>query len=249
MKKVATGGFAVACVVAVFMVILASIGRMRQEKLRELPPLTLQDLDRLSKALPNPEAPAKDAVTPPDADKESPAEVAANPQPPANLPRRLNRPAMDEQRRELFTGGRSRRDRLLAVLGSSPLGSIADVALVAAGRPTGELWPRAQCNLMRGNWEEARICFTEFVRKSDEPMERQRACAYLAWLEDDPEMAARYMELASCGGDWYGTLLCVELATATGSTELAEKYIARGRSLVPDFELRLTEQGVFAKGL
>ncbi|MCX5768889.1 MAG: hypothetical protein NTZ09_01245 [Candidatus Hydrogenedentes bacterium] len=43
-------------------------------------------------------------------------------------------------------------------------------------------------------------------------------------------------EIACSGGDTFAIGLCVELATKTGSTELAEYYTRLGRSISPDFD-------------
>ncbi|HUW60481.1 MAG TPA: tetratricopeptide repeat protein [Candidatus Bathyarchaeia archaeon] len=227
MKKAAAGCFAAACVIAVVAAILASIGSLRQEKIREWPPLTLQELDRLSKALKKPEVPAENAVTPPNPTDQSPAEARSIGQnPPADLPRRLNRPATDEERREQFMRGKSARNRLIAVIGSSPLGGFVDALGVAVGIPEGALANRGECYMARGKWDEAKSCYSEFVRKSKDPVMLQIAHGRLAWLEDDPELAARYMELASSGEQAWPIALCRSLAWQTGSTVLAQHYQA-----------------------
>lgn len=157
MKKAAAGCFAVACVLAVLVAFLASVGWMRQEKIRQQPPLTLQDLDRLSKALKSPEEPAKDAATPPIRADESPGETPAKGfSSPANLPRRLKQPPTEEQRREFFTRGKSRTEKLLALGGTTAWGGLVDAALVAGGVREGASWGRGQVNLICGNWAEAR---------------------------------------------------------------------------------------------
>jgi len=230
MKKAAAGCFAVACIVAVLVAVLASIGQMRQEKIRQQPPLTIQDLDRLSKALKNPEEPA---TSPNEAD-ESPGETPAKEfSSPASLPRRLDRTATNEQRREFFTRGKSRTEKLLALGGSTAWGGLVDAALVAGGVREGASWGRGQVNLICGNWAEARSCFTEYLRHSEEPVMQQRACAYLAWIEDDPEVAARYMEIACSGRQQFYLGSCARLSRDTGNTELADYYIALYKGLYP----------------
>ena len=234
MKKATAGCFAVACIVAVLVAILASIGWMREEKMLQLPPLTLQDLDRLSKALEKREVPAEDAVSFPNPTDESPAETSPSRQSsPANRPRKLNRPPTDEQRREFFTRGKSRTEKLLALVGSTAWGGLVDAALVAGGVREGASWGRGQVNLICGNWAEARSCFTEYLRHSEEPGMQQIACAYLAWLEDDSEVAVRYMEIACSGGQQFSLGSCARLSRDTGSTELADYYIARYKRLYP----------------
>jgi hypothetical protein len=58
----------------------------------------------------------------------------------------------------------------------------------------------------------------------------------MAWLEDNPELAAQYMEAACSGGDLFSIAMCVELATKTGSADLAEYYTRLGRSIYADFD-------------
>jgi len=225
MKKAAAGCFAVACVIAVLVAILASIGQMREAKTQDLPPLTLQELDQLSKALKKTKVPAKDPVSPPNPTDESSATAPSNRQiSPADLPRRLNQAATDEQRRGRFTRGRGAILKFAALIESSPLGSFVDSVSVAAGKPEGESFKRAESNLVWGNWAEARSLFSEFVRKSDDERSLPTAYAYLAWLEQDPEMAARYAQLACSGSDPYPIVLSRDLARETGSKELADYY-------------------------
>ncbi|HUW60480.1 MAG TPA: hypothetical protein VMZ06_05695 [Candidatus Bathyarchaeia archaeon] len=235
MKKAAAGCFAVASILAVLLAVLGSIGSMRQEKIRQQPPLTLQELDWLSKAQQNSEGPAEGATTSAKASYESPAEEGMNRQSsPAGLPRRLDRTATDAQRREIFTRGKSRTEKLGAFIGSSPLGEIADVALLAAGIRAGASWERGQANLLRGNWAEARSCFTEYLRNADQPVMQQQACAYLAWLEDDPEVAAQYMDLACSGGQLGCIVLSTHLAIKTDSRELTRHYRGLWDQLYPE---------------
>lgn len=225
MKRAAAGCFAVVCVIAVLVAILASIGQMRQAKIQDLPPLTLQELDQMSKAPKKSEVPAKDAVTPPNpTDESSAASPLSGQVSPANLPRRLNRVATDEQRRERFTRGRTTSLRIIALIGSSPLASFVDSISVAAGIPEGESFNRGEVNLIRGNWAEAKSYFSEFVRKSGDERSLPTTYAYLAWLEQDPELAARYMDLACSGSDPYPIALSRDLARETGSKELADYY-------------------------
>jgi hypothetical protein len=234
MKKVVAACFVVACILVVLLTILGSVGMMRREKIRQQPPLTLQDLDRLPEVQQNSEGLAQGATTSAKTSHELPAEGGMNRQAsPANLPRRLNRTATDEQRREFFTRGKSKTEKLGAFIGSSPLGDIADVALLAAGIRVGASAERGQANLLRGNWAEARSCFTEYLRNADQPVMRQHACAYLAWLEDDPEVAARYMELACSGGQLGCIVLSTHLAIETDSRELTRHYQALWDQLYP----------------
>ncbi|MCX5768892.1 MAG: hypothetical protein NTZ09_01260 [Candidatus Hydrogenedentes bacterium] len=245
MKKIVAVFFVVAGILAVLVGIRGATGMSRQQSILQQPPLTTQEIEQLSRAV----SPVKSGTASPNTAETSSQEVTnaqVNPAPP------LTQPATKVQRLQLFTSGWTNGEIQIARVASSPFGGVAVAKFLGAGVPGGDdAWLQAQCNLMLGNWKEARTCFTEILRNDFGSVWRPRAWAYLAWLEDDPEMAARYLEIACSGVDWYAVFLSVELASATGNTELAEKYMARGRSLVPDFERRITEQGraVHAVGL
>ena len=234
MKKTAAGCFAVACIIAVVVAILASIGQMRHEKIRQQPPLTLQDLDRLPKARQNSEGPAERATAAGGGADTGAAVLEAQSRgsatPPQGddtaLPRRLERSPTDEERREQFMEGQNSRNKMIAIIGSSPVGGFMDALGVAVGIPEGALANRGECYTTRGNWAEAKSCYSEFVRKSKDPQMLAVAYARLAWLEDDPELAARYMELATTGEYEFPfpVVWNKKLAETTGSKELAEHY-------------------------
>jgi len=218
MKKVAAGCFAVVCVLGVLVALLAGVGYLREERQRELPPMTVQDLDQIATRM--------SAAAKPAEPQTAPVEVQSKEPHADNLPRRLEKPATDEQRREFFSRGHGTSDKLFGYIGSSPLGAVADAAALIAGLPDGASWERAEAALICGRWAEAQSYFEEVVRKSDRPVVQQQACAYLAWLEDDPEVVARYMELACSSGQSGCLIFCAELARDTGSTELAHHYFA-----------------------
>ncbi|MCX5768891.1 MAG: hypothetical protein NTZ09_01255 [Candidatus Hydrogenedentes bacterium] len=216
MKKMAAGCFAVACVLAVLVALLAGVGYLREERQRELPPMTVQDLDQIATRM--------SAAAKPAEPQTAPVEVQSKEPHADNLPRRLEKPATDEQRREFFSRGYSTSDKLFGYIGSSPLGAVADAAALIAGLPDGASWERAEAALICGRWAEARSYFEEVVRKSDRPVVQQQAFAFLAWVQDDPEVAARCMELACSGARDACLHFSAELARATGSRELAEHY-------------------------
>ncbi len=89
--------------------------------------------------------------------------------------------------------------------------------------------------LQLGDWAAAHRSFSDSLETSKHPEVRRDACAYLAWLEDDPELAVRYMELACSDPDDLrgGTLaICEELARLTGSVALADDLRARLQEVV-----------------
>lgn len=216
MKKIAAGCLAVACVLAVLVVLLTGLGSLREERQRDLPPMTVRDLDQIARQMTTATDPAK-----PQTGVETPPIEPASP-----LPRRLARPATSEERREFFSRTHSygMSDNVFGYVASSPLGAMADAAALVAGVPDGASWTRAQAALIRGRWAEARGYFEEVVRKSNSPALQKGACGYLAWVEDDPELAARCMEIACSGGQDFCFSFSAELARVTGSTELAEYY-------------------------
>lgn len=70
----------------------------------------------------------------------------------------------------------------------------------------------------------AGCCYSEFVRKSSDTEMVAIAYGRLAWLEDDPELAARYMELACSGNEPWPASMCRSLAWQTDSYQLGEYY-------------------------
>ena len=269
MKKIAAGFIVAGSLLVGFLLALIGIGTLGQEEVRQQPPLTLQEIDRIAEST----APAKKGmsaadtrqtpdsrrldktagplpvqqVAPERMDDDSPAKLTgastAAVDPASVQP--LVRVATGEQRLKFFEGRWSRKDRLLVRFVAGPLSSVLNLG----DSPDGNVLMRANCSLMTGNWDEARSCFTQMLREDHGKMFQWGACAHLAWLEDDPALAARYMEIASSGVDWNAVLLSAELAAATGDKERARRYIARGRSLVADFDQKLEQYGMFAKGL
>ncbi len=241
MKKAAVVSLLVAGVLASLLFVLGTVGNMRNEKIRQQPPLTAGELDALAKSIATAETANTDA-TAANGSAELSAVSAAAP------PGRLNRMATDVQRREMFMGTPSTfKGHLIVIFGSSPFGAVADAAAVASGSPTGESWACAMCNLLRGDWKDAKGYLQEFLRTSTEADYRQLACGYLAWLEDDPEQAVRYMDVACSGSDWRATIMCVDLASASESTELFDYCMQQGRSLVPDFDTQFARHARFAR--
>jgi len=246
MKKMGWIVSVVVCVMVLLVAVLAVVGSLRDRQLMSRDPLTIQDLDRLAGTLNGrmnrPSASENDASVLP----RHPAQTTASEEDPAAtqqnhalqssdaerastaLPRRLERTATPEERAKRW--GHKTGTGKLAASFASPALSILDAALYATGRSGGMAWERAQAMLVRGDWSGARSCLAEYLETSRRPVARRDACAYLAWLEDDPEVAARYMELAcSDEDDLRGGCLAIseELARLTGSDALADHYRAR----------------------
>lgn len=223
MKKVKGGCFAAAAFLALVLVILISVGTMRQQRLRDRPPLTAEELDRLAEDLRLPPESAPDRRSGP----VSPAQPSAKRESAQNLPRRLERIPTAEARREFFTQGCEAWDMMmLALVAETPLLNCFDAALAIGGVSTGASWERGCVCAARGNYEEARESFADYLRHSDDPVKKQQVCAYMAWLQDDPEMAARYMELACSDSQPVCLVICYNLALESGSEELRRHYRA-----------------------
>lgn len=226
MKKAVTGCLLAAAIVLVPVIILLSVGLAHRGKMLEQPALTLQELDDLAAKLKVSRQGRRDnnkILTEPLPDTNVPAELPEKPL--KELPRRLNRAAVEFQRRAVFMDGLSRRNKLYALFMTSPAGHVAEaIHLAMGGKPEDSAWGLGMFNLRRGNWEEGRAYLSEFLRRCDDPKGQQLASAHLAWLENDPEKAARYMEIASSGDCLECLYRCERLAYETGSKELAEHY-------------------------
>ena len=115
-------------------------------------------------------------------------------------------------------------------------------------------WETGRHLMWAGDWDAARGYLHELL---DEPHASPRyrdACGRLAWLEEDPHKAARFLEM-SCDDTWLKFKLAtgskdmarvhsgllerhlsnaVELTRATGSDALADHYLERLRLLNPE---------------
>lgn len=223
MKKVAAVFFAVACVAAVVVVLATLALGLRRQELHAHPPLTHQELELLYQKVNSSNEP--DKARAPGAAGDSANEVASgDPLIAAVLPRRLNRTLTDKERHGWYTSDLNVIERIASHIEYTPLACLAYYVLGGSNINTeqAELFYSGKWNLVQRNWPAAKSCFSELARKSNGL--DQFACAYLAELEDDPELAARYMELASKGEHPHPLLMCRNLARATGSNELAAYY-------------------------
>jgi len=101
-------------------------------------------------------------------------------------------------------------------------------------------WYQGREMLALGDWDAARRCYWDALDANLSPHITRDSCAKLAWLERDPEMAHRYLEL-SCEGDSVTYLRnALDLCLVTGSNALAEHYLARLRAVNPQLILRST---------
>lgn len=114
--------------------------------------------------------------------------------------------------------------------------AITAASLVVSPKHAGGwVWERTQPLMSLGEWDEARRCFWLVL---DAPLDRyfhRDAYAKLAWLEVDPEIAARYLALSAQGdehGEWLAN--AYDLCRVTGSDALAEHYLAQLRIQNPE---------------
>lgn len=219
MSKTTKGCLAAAGFSAALLGILFSVARSREANAPEYPPLTLQDLAEVAAAIEEP--------PPADSSEAGNGETTGDTAAKKELPRRLNRAPTDAERREHIDGiikGARTSDRMFQFVLRSPLGPVADTAAVVSGLPDSGSWTCGYIGLLRHDYGKAKMCYEQVVRESDNAVKRRRACAMLAWLEDDPEMAARYMEIACSTGRVECLIPAVELAMTTESEELWLHY-------------------------
>jgi hypothetical protein len=116
--------------------------------------------------------------------------------------------------------------RLLRHVELSPAGIV--VGSIIHGRYTDyrKLSLHGQMFILDGDLPKARSCYSEIIREDPGGWAAAYAYVDLAQIEDDPELAARYMELSCIAsqGDPVPIKWCRDLAQATGSTELAAYY-------------------------
>ena len=127
--------------------VLGSLGEMRQEKLRQQPLLTRDDLNRLLQSSKAREQSEESGVNQPRA-AESPATA---PTLTKEIPHSLKGLPSEEQRREYFTPGKATGAGIAGIIGSSPVGGIIDIIAVAAGVPEGASWRCAEAHLTQAN--------------------------------------------------------------------------------------------------
>lgn len=233
-------GWVVAAIFCFIVLVLASLQLMtalHESGLAKREPLSLEELERIGQQL------APSAVPAPftQSDSRPALEHPTSAETRAPVFTRLEKVLTPEQRarrleRVSMPEGRARR-------------SVQRVALVPMKAAEGLLWmagtPETACRFevgigtemtVTGDWDGARRRFSEVIEMSSNPLARRHACSRLAWLEDDPEKAAKLLEL-SCTGENQNIAFfltnAVRLARCTGSDALAEHYLARIRAECP----------------
>lgn len=107
----------------------------------------------------------------------------------------------------------------------------------------------ASTSLVAGDFDSARAWLREGVRVEEREEWRRLHAGLLAWVEEDPEVAAALLEESCSGrcgdpgwgaGTWVAPVNALDLCIATGSEDLAERYYLRYRESWPKWmELRL----------
>jgi len=226
MKK-GRGWNVVVFALAAFAILAGAIAvkiELREREIAMHSPPSLDDLAELSTRL----GPTVQGLAEPTDSTEAPLDEPA-PQQPTALPSRLERPVSPDERP---TTNDALEARWIATVCKICEGVFS---FVSEKEAAGWAWERGQELTRLGEWDAARRCYWVALDAPLEPNIIRFACAELAWLEDDPEKALRYLEL-SCQGDSHGTWLpnAVDLCRTTGSNALADHYLARMRRENPE---------------
>lgn len=205
------------CAFLLVLIPLQFLASIHDQEMAARPSLTQEDLDRLAPTLSS-SPQAEDG--PPD------SEPLAAPETP--LPRRLERALTSEEQAKYWTSVFG-RNQTMGRFAYSTLG-IFDAPLRAVGFSQGASFERAKAALWAGDFDKARQQLSEYVRTADGTGLCHEALIDLALLEDDPELAARYMELSCTDeNDLRGgyEAMAAWLAEKTGSKSLEAHYRAK----------------------
>lgn len=202
---------------------------LRQSHLAARKPPTLRDLDELTDrfalATPHEDPHAEDTIP------GHPAGLG-NAEPPT-LPSRLESNPSSDDILSRFTENRPGMRLQLRIATRIYEVLEAMSASISEDQPDHRTFELGRMMMGLGEWDAARRCFWEALDAPLDPRFHRYACAKLAWLEDDPEKALRYLEL-SCQGDDYWLPNAIFLCRTTGSGALAEHYLARLRVENPE---------------
>ena len=241
MKKFLAGGFVVLVVIA--MVVGAFVGIASRSLDRELATLTaptLEELDALGARLAEAEPQESPEVPKPQeaGDTETLIEESSV------LPTRLASMLSPELLEERFAAS---PDELWRYQLLTPVTKLLEGAFsVVSEKWSADLiFERSRQLMAVGKWDEARRCLWKVLDAPLDPSLHRHALESLAWIEEDPEIAARLLELSVQGDDQcHGHMLAnaVKLSRVTGSNALAEHYLARLRTEDPEMARRYEEE-------
>lgn len=215
---------------AVILAVIVGLAiHLRESRLSSGMPLTMRDLDDVGKRL---SSEAVRELPPPDDGALAAGDTSVERI--ANVPlTRLERCLSTEElgTRKTIRSSQERDARIKAGI-CLALESVS--SFVSQNEAAGWAWERGDELYSLGNWSGARRCYQTALESPLSPGQLRHACARLAWLEDDPERAARFLELA-CQGDAYGANIpqAIDLCRATGSDTLERYYLNRLRALNP----------------
>ncbi len=104
-------------------------------------------------------------------------------------------------------------------------------------------WWVAVAKMQRHDWPGAEYYLRRVMLTSPDTFMRRMACAHLAWLVDDPKMAARLLRLSVYGEPCQNGRMVypyiVRLCQDTGNTELGAYYLSQYRECCPEKAERL----------
>ena len=109
----------------------------------------------------------------------------------------------------------------------------AGVAFFSEEQAAGWAYETASEKMQIGQWDSARRYCWQVLDSDIHPYMRGNALTNLAWLEEDREKAALLLEMSCETEDRYSLGSAIRLCRATGSTALADHYLARLRVIEP----------------
>lgn len=245
--------------VVLFAFLYVSVSE-RKQSIAGREPLTLEELDSIAKEVARPAAPEAAPAT----SKPEPGEITKVSTSPS-LPEPLERTPSPEVLETRFAS----RGRKSTASRDAKFTKVFDGVLRSVGAGEDFTWQVGRVLMRAGEWEEARHYFHEALDERPNRFIFGEICAQLAWIETDPEKAARLLALSideefnasrigtqivtiPGGGTvdaWAQTLRqrlenAVELCRATGSEALADYYLERLRNYDPEAASRFDEKSL-----
>ena len=228
---------------------------LREQTIAERKPLSLDRLDELAGRMARPLA-VQTEQTEARAESSAAAEVSVR----APLPKRLERVPTPEILLKTFAN----QGHENAIAGDAELLKAFEGVLRLIGAAQGSTSQVGEMLMRAGKWDDARRYFYQALDESPNRFIFSKVCGRLAWLEEDPERAARLLKLSidearvssrigpqkngragnGATPDMWDRMLrerlsnAVELCRVTGSEALANHYLERLRLCDPEAALR-----------
>ncbi len=206
---------------------LTSVIETRQASVK---PLTLEDLPALRIEMPTVEAPAAaEANEPPGKDaEEAPSPVSAD------LSRLAHRPTEDDVKRHTLSTYTKAWDIAFTRVYMGGLKRVEALSwLVAGGSSEGMLREICYESWRNGDYQDTKGYLRELLPMLEAPESRRSIYGKLAWLEEDPAVAAALLREACAGNDRNQLGKARSLAIVTKSEALANHYHERLAQLPP----------------